>query len=341
MKTLVLDRPGHLRLTETAPTPPCGPGEVLVRVRRVGICGTDLHAYRGDQPFFEYPRILGHELGVEIVALGPGAEDLGLSIGDRCAVEPYLNCGACGACRRGRPNCCARLRVLGVHIDGGMQERLAVPAAKLHRSETLSAEQLALVEMLSIGAHAVRRARVERGEHVLVIGAGPIGLSVMSFARLAGADVIAMDTSGSRLTMCRQALGLDTVVDAKQDPLAQLQTRLSGELPTMVFDATGSGRSMTEAFAYTAQGGRLALVGVFQGSITFQDPEFHRREMTVLSSRNATAEDFAAVMRGLESQQLDPRAWITHRFPPEGAADAFSLGVAADTPMLKSILEFS
>jgi 2-desacetyl-2-hydroxyethyl bacteriochlorophyllide A dehydrogenase len=341
MKTIVLDTPGHLRLTETAPPSRCGPGEALVRVRRVGICGTDLHAYRGDQPFFEYPRVLGHELGVEIVALGQGAEASGLSTGDRCAVEPYLNCGTCGACRRGRANCCARLRVIGVHIDGGMRELLAVPAAKLHRSETLSSEQLALVEMLSIGAHAVRRARVEQGEDALVIGAGPIGLSVMSFARLAGADVIAMDTSDLRLRMCRKALGLETVIDAKRDPLAQLQVRLSGELPTVVFDATGSGRSMTEAFTYTAQGGRLVLVGVFQGSITFHDPEFHRREMTVLSSRNATAEDFAAVMRGLDSRQIDPRSWITHRFPPEGAANAFSLGVAPDTPMLKSILEFS
>src|SRR4051812_45976817 len=175
MLSIVLDEPGRFRVTE-APKPPApGAGEALVRVGRVGICGTDLHAYRGRQPFFSYPRILGHELGVEVLAVGAGVT--GLEPGDRCAVEPYLDCGACLACRRGRTNCCAGLRVLGVHTDGGLRERITVPARKLHRSGRLSPEQLALVETLAVGCHAVGRAAPRADEACLVIGAGPIGLA--------------------------------------------------------------------------------------------------------------------------------------------------------------------
>ncbi|HWQ13785.1 MAG TPA: alcohol dehydrogenase catalytic domain-containing protein, partial [Roseiflexaceae bacterium] len=205
VQTIILERPGELRLGSSEVPGAPGPGEALVRVRRVGICGTDIHAFHGRQPFFSYPRILGHELGVEVAALGPGAD--GPPVGARCAVEPYLNCGVCVACRRGRTNCCVRLETLGVHTDGGMREYLVVPAAKLHPAERLSFEQLALVETLAIGAHAVQRAALEAGEWALVIGAGPIGLAAMQFARLAGARVIALDVSARRLELCR-ALGL-------------------------------------------------------------------------------------------------------------------------------------
>ena len=154
MKTIILNEPGSFTLTETEHPGNPGPGQALLKVHRVGICGTDLHAYRGRQPYFTYPRILGHELGVEIVALGAETEHLGLSIGDACAVEAYLNCGKCSACRRGRTNCCSSLQTLGVHTDGGMQEYYLLPADKLVKS-TLPYDQLATVEMLSIGAHAV------------------------------------------------------------------------------------------------------------------------------------------------------------------------------------------
>src|SRR5438046_1886544 len=153
MQTVVLEKPGLFALGSDHLPAISSPDEALVRVHRVGICGTDIHAYRGDQPFFTYPRIIGHELGVEIVQVGPN--EAGLRAGDRCAVEPYLNCGSCIACRRGKTNCCARLQVLGVHTDGGMREYFTVPVRKLYRSEVLSLEQLALVETLGIGAHAV------------------------------------------------------------------------------------------------------------------------------------------------------------------------------------------
>ena len=148
MRGVVLEKPGSFALIETAQPAGPAPDEALVRVHRVGICGTDLHAYRGRQPFFSYPRILGHELGIEIVEIG--ANEAGLQVGDRCAVEPYLNCGRCIACRRGKTNCCVDLKVLGVHTDGGMRETINVPVSKLHRSRTLTFEQLALVETLGI-----------------------------------------------------------------------------------------------------------------------------------------------------------------------------------------------
>lgn len=179
-----------------------------MRVHRVGVCGTDIHAYGGKQPFFNYPRLIGHELGVEVLKIGPSVENV--QVGDRCAVEPYLNCEQCIACRRGKGNCCANMQVLGVHVDGGLREQFIVPARKLHPSRSLSFDQLALVETLAIGAHAVARAQIERGEWALVVGAGPIGLGAMQFAKQAGAHVIALDVNESRLRFCREVWGSNT-----------------------------------------------------------------------------------------------------------------------------------
>ncbi|HLW79289.1 MAG TPA: alcohol dehydrogenase catalytic domain-containing protein [Terriglobia bacterium] len=196
MRQIVLEQPGRFSGVVEAPPPEPRPGEALVRVHRVGVCGTDWHAYRGEQPYFTYPRILGHELAVEVVAAPPDGGDL--KPGERCAVEPYLSCGGCDACRAGKYNCCESLRVLGVHTDGGMRELLAVPADRLHKSGRLTLDQLALVETLGIGAHAVARSGLSAGEDALVVGAGPIGLSVVQFARAAGARVRVLDTSPTR-----------------------------------------------------------------------------------------------------------------------------------------------
>jgi len=337
MKTVILERPGQFLLTETETPSAPQPGEALVRVRRIGICGTDIHAYRGKQPFFNYPRILGHELGVEIVAIE--ANDRGLAVGDRCAVEPYLNCGSCIACRRGKTNCCVKLEVLGVHVDGGMREYMTVPIEKLHKSAKLSWDQLALVEMLTIGAHAVRRAQLEPGENVLVIGAGPIGLSVISFAQRAGANVIVLEISRERLDFCRGELGVEHYLDGTQDPAEALKAMLSGDLPTTVFDATGNATSMMNAFHYVAHGGKLVLVGLVQGDITFHDPDFHRRELTVLSSRNATGEDFIQVLQALEEGDIDVTAWITHRAPLEELIDQYPRWLEPGSGLIKAVVE--
>ena len=275
MKTIVLEKPGEFQLTERPNLGSPPPGEALIRIHRVGVCGSDIHAYKGNQPFFTYPRVVGHELGVEIAAVGPNEK--GLAVGDRCAVEPYLHCGRCIACRRGKTNCCVALQVLGVHTDGGMREFMTVPVAKLHRSRSLSLDQLALVEMLTIGAHAVRRAQLEPGENALVIGAGPIGLSTITFAQLVGARVSVLEISAWRREFCRQHLKVDRCLDGQGDTGKQLQDLLGGDLPTTVFDATGSPKSMMQAVQYVANGGKLVYVSLVQADLTFTDPELHRR----------------------------------------------------------------
>jgi 2-desacetyl-2-hydroxyethyl bacteriochlorophyllide A dehydrogenase len=340
METLILTEPGRFTLTETALPAPPGPGEALVRVHRVGVCGTDLHAFKGEQPFFTYPRILGHELGVEVIALGDGAATTGLTVGDRCAVEPYLHCGACIACRQGKTNCCVRLQVLGVHTDGGMREIITVPAAKLRRSAALSYEQLALVEMLGIGAHAVNRAAIVPGEFALVIGAGPIGLSTLAFAQQAGARAIALDLAPGRLDFARTALGVEHTVRASDGALDEILALTNGDLPTVVFDATGNAASMHKAFRYVASGGRLVFVGLFQGDITFNDPDFHRRELTILATRNATGADHDRIITALEAGTFDPAAWITHQAPPEATVEQFAGWLRPEAGVIKAMVTF-
>jgi len=338
MKTIVLERPGSFQLTERpAPAEPAA-GEALVRVRRVGVCGSDLHAYKGDQPFFTYPRVVGHELGVEIVSIG--ASDRGLAVGERCAVEPYLNCGRCVACRRGKTNCCVRLQVLGVHADGGMRELITVPVAKLHKSATLTLDQLALIEMLTIGAHAVRRAQLEPGEPVLVIGAGPIGLSVIRFAQLVGADVTVLEVSERRREFCQRHLQVDRCLDAAGDPVARLEGMLGGDLPTTVFDATGSKPSMVQALRYVANGGKLVLVGLVQAEVGYPDPEMHRRELTLLRSRNATWQDFTWAIRMVEQGRIDLAPWITHRAPADAVPGEFASWLDPARGVVKAVVEF-
>ncbi|MCD6290565.1 MAG: zinc-binding alcohol dehydrogenase family protein [Anaerolineae bacterium] len=337
MKAVILESPGRFNLAEMETPAAPAPGEALVRVRRVGICGTDIHAFRGEQPFFSYPRIMGHELGVEIVAIGEN--DHGLAVGDRCTVEPYIYCDHCIACRRGKTNCCVDMQVLGVHLDGGMREFMTVPIEKLYKSEILSFDQLAMVEMLTIGAHAVRRAQPEPGENVLVIGTGPIGMSVTQFAKLAGANVVIMDISPQRLAFCRQQLGIERYLDGSEDPVRALENMLGGDLPTIVFDATGNPQSMMNAFDYMAHGGKLVFVGLAQADITFHDPDFHRRETTLLSSRNATSEDFKRVIRALEDEGVDTTPWITHRASLEELIDRFPQWLEPGSGLVKAMVE--
>jgi 2-desacetyl-2-hydroxyethyl bacteriochlorophyllide A dehydrogenase len=340
VKTIILEQPGLLRLADGAAPDAPEAGMALVRVRRVGICGTDLHAFRGDQPFFHYPRILGHELSVEVLALGPSARPPAVVVGDRCAVNPYLHCGHCSACRRGKTNCCERMQVMGVHIDGGMQEFLSVPIAHLHESGALSLDQLALVEMLCIGAHAVGRAQLAVGEDVLVIGAGPIGLGVMRFAQLAGANVVGMEVSAARQAFGRRQLRVAHWIDGRADPIPQIREAMGGSLPTVVFDATGNATSMEQAFNYVEHGGKLVFVGLHQGDVTFHDSDFHRRELTLLGSRNATAADFAAVIATLAAGKIDLAPWITVRVTPEELPEALPGWLNPAHDFVKAMLDF-
>lgn len=335
MKTIVCEEPNRLALKETE-MPAAAEGEALIRIRRIGICGTDLHAYRGNQPFFEYPRILGHELAGEIVEIG--SNDRGLQAGDPVSIMPYLECGRCIACRSGKTNCCTQMRVLGVHQDGGMREYMTVPADHLLKADGLSLEQTAIVECLSIGAHAVRRADITPGEFALVIGAGPIGLGVMKFAKLAGARVIALDMNDARLEYCKDWAPADYTVNVKNDPVKEIEAITGGDFPTVVFDATGNAKSMESAFQYVSHGGRLVFVGLVKADISFHDPDFHKRELTVMGSRNATSVDFEHVISSLRSGHIDTDSFITHRVGFEDMIDSYESWLRPETGVIKAMV---
>ncbi len=319
------------------PDPSLSDGHAIVRIKRVGICGTDQHAYRGNQPFFTYPRILGHELAGIIEDIGPN--DKGLGIGDQVGVMPYLNCGHCIACRNGSPNCCVNIRVLGVHVDGGMRERMTVPIGHLIHTKGLTLDQSAVLEPLSIGAHAVRRAELKLGETVLVIGAGPIGLGVMAFANYQGAKVIAMDIHDQRLAFCKEWAHVDETIHALHDPKSRLEDITDGDYPTVVFDATGNVHSMSQSFQWVAHGGKLVYVGLVKADISFHDPEFHKREMTLLGSRNATEEDFDTVLHALRQGNIDVDRFITHRAPFDKMIDSFEAWLNPEAKVIKAIVE--
>jgi 2-desacetyl-2-hydroxyethyl bacteriochlorophyllide A dehydrogenase len=314
-------------------------GHTLVRVDSIGICGTDLHGYRGKQPFFTYPRILGHELGVEVIALGAGVSHI--KVGDRCSVEPYLNCGQCVACRAGKTNCCTSLSVLGVHVDGGMQDVICVPAHKLHVANDLSFEQLALVETLCIGAHAVDRAQMHPDEWTLVIGAGPIGLSVIEFAKQHTRNLIVMDVNEARLSFVRAHHKNAQTVVADTDAIHKINTLTNNDLPTLVFDATGNAASMMQAFQFVAHGGRLVFVGLVQSDITFHDPHLHRREITLLSSRNAQPQNFTQTIDLIRGGQIDTRAWITHRASADTLIAQFTEWLKPENGVIKAVVKWS
>jgi 2-desacetyl-2-hydroxyethyl bacteriochlorophyllide A dehydrogenase len=338
MRAIVLEQPGVLHAVDIDSAPEPGPDQANVIVRRIGLCGTDFRAFQGTQPFLQYPRMLGHELAVEVREVGKN--NRGLAVGDRCAVEPYLDCGTCAVCRRGKSNCCVNLKVLGVHVDGGMAGQITLPVSKLHKSETLSLDQLAIVEPLAIGAHAVQRAAAEPLDSVLIIGMGPIGLSVAESVRRTVGEVIVMDIDEQRLDFCQYTLGFRHRINAKTDFFPQLRKILAGELPTVVFDCTGNHDSMQSAFKYVGHGGKLVFVGLFAGDITFDDPAFHARELTVLSSRNATSQDFLRVMQAMEAGQINSVSWVTHQVSSLEFLKLFPQWAAHQDPPLKAIIEW-
>jgi alcohol dehydrogenase len=338
VKAIQLEKPQAFRQIDLpAPSAP-GPGEALVRVHRVGICGTDYSGYLGKMPFYSYPRIPGHELGVEVLAVGASVAHV--QPGDRCAVEPYMNCQQCFACRRDNGNCCENLKVLGVMMDGGLCEQMLVPARKLHPSRKLTWEQLALVETLAIGCHAVNRGNPRPEETVLVIGAGPIGLSVLEFVKLSGAHCVVFDLSEQRLDFARKKMGVRDTVLVKGDgaELEHLKALTHGILAPVVIDATGSNRSMSHALEYVSFTGRLVFVGITPLEISFGHPLLHRREMTLLASRNAQASDFTRIIQLIEGGQIDTRPWISHQAGFDEMIGLFPQWLRPETGVIKAVV---
>ena len=332
---LVCTAPGKLQI-EKRPAPRSSPDHALVRPRRIGICGTDYHIYEGSHPYLKYPRIMGHELAVEVVEAPPGS---GFAPGQICVVNPYLSCGHCVACRAGKFNCCVNISVLGVHQDGGMTELLALPAGNLLHAEGLTADQCATVEFLAIGAHGVRRAAVRAGQRCLVIGAGPIGLGAAIFAQIDGAAITIMDRDSGRIELAKSIIDGANFIVAGVKTVEAVAEATKGDGFDVVVDATGNRTSMESAFGYVAHGGSYVLLGLIRESIAFSHPEFHKRETTLLSSRNALRSDFETVMGLLATGRVPLNKLITHRTTLADAVENLPRWTTEKQGLVKALIE--
>ncbi|HTN21439.1 MAG TPA: zinc-binding alcohol dehydrogenase family protein [Pelobium sp.] len=335
MKTLVCSNPGEFNYQQSE-QPVLEKDQAIIKIKRIGICGTDLHAYEGTQPFFSYPRILGHELSGELIDFdnAPGFEK-----GEAVTFIPYFSDGTCIACRSGKPNCCSNIKVFGVHIDGGMAEYVSVPSKYLLHGKGLSYDELALVEPLAIGAHGVRQANVKAGEFVLVVGAGPIGLGTMEFAKIAGAKVIALDVNDMRLDFCKNELGVFATVNAITENVTEKLLEITGgDMPTVVIDATGNLKAINNGINFLAHGGRYVLIGLQKEAFSFSHPEFHKRETTLMSSRNATIEDFEHVISSMQKGLVNPQTYITHRVGFDEVKDEFSSWLDPKNGVIKAMV---
>ncbi len=335
MKYIVCEKPGEFLLKEK-PYPVRGQGEALLKINKVGICGTDLHAYMGSQAFFTYPRILGHELASEVLEVDHNPN--GIKTGDKVVVMPYVSCGKCFACRSGKENCCSNIRVLGVHADGGMQEQFVVPVSILLPANHLSDNQMAIVEPLAIGAHAIRRASVKKEEFVVVIGCGPIGLGIIKLAQMGGAKVIALDTNEARLQFAKDKMGASYMVNALNDPVKQIVEITKGDMAPAVFDASGNKHALETGPNYMSHGGRFVLVGLSKGELSYSHPAIHAKETTLMCSRNATTEDFKHVIDILP--EFPTEAFITHNVPFTEMISNFDSWLDPKTGVIKATINF-
>ena len=316
-----------------------GPGQALVKTHRMGVCGTDISCYLGKFPFFDFPRIPGHELGVEIVAIGSGVSNV--QVGDKCSIEPYMNCGRCYPCRRGAINCCQNLKVIGVMTDGGLCDSFLVRADKLHPSATLNFDQLALVETLAIGCHANDRGAPQGGDHALIIGMGPIGLATLEFARLTDATISVMDMNQARLDFVGENYGIENRVLFKGDgsEADRMKEITAGDMYQVITDATGNRHSMSGALQYIAPTGSLVYVGITTEEISFRHPVLHRPEASIVASRNALPPDFTRIIKLIEDGTINTDPWITHRTSFDGVLDDFESFTRPETGVIKAIIE--
>lgn len=335
MNTLVCTEPGNFEYQKGI-KPTLDRDSAIIKIKRIGICGTDLHAFEGTQPFFSYPRILGHELAGELVEFdnAPGFEE-----GEAVTFIPYFSDGTCIACRSGKPNCCANIQVFGVHVDGGMSEYVQIPSKYLLHGQGLSFDELALVEPLAIGAHGIRLANISKGEFVMVIGAGPIGLGTMEFARIAGGNVIALDVNEMRLNFCKEKLNVHATINASSEDVNQrLLDITNGDMPTVVIDATGNLKAINNGINYLAHGGRYVLIGLQKEPFSFSHPEFHKRETTLMSSRNATIADFEHVISSIKKGLVNPKNYITHRVGFDEVKNNFESWLDPENGVIKAMV---
>ncbi|WP_313824771.1 zinc-binding alcohol dehydrogenase family protein [Leclercia sp.] len=330
MNTLVCQEPKKLRwIQRDVPAP--RDNEALIKIKTVGICGTDIHAWGGNQPFFNYPRVLGHEICGDVVALGKNIQTL--NIGQQVAVIPYVACQQCPACQSGKTNCCEAISVIGVHQDGGFSEYLSVPVSNLLPADGINPEAAALIEPFAISAHAVRRAAIQPGDCLLVVGAAAI-------AHAEGANVIVADTSPARREHVQACLGVPTLDPSAADFTDQLRAQCGGPLAQKVIDATGNPQAMNNAVNLIRHGGSIVFVGLHKGDLQFSDPEFHKKETTIMGSRNATGEDFANVGRLMAEGKLSAEMMLTHRYAFRELAEVYEAEVINNRGLIKGVIAF-
>jgi len=334
MKYIACQKPGLWATGEKEPPQP-KPHEAVVQIKKMGICGTDLHAFKGNQAFFNYPRILGHELAGIVVE--PPQENSNLKKGDQVAVLPYMNCGKCDACIAGKTNCCQGLQVLGVHVDGGMQEQMALPHTHLIPLNNLSLDAIALVEPLSIGAHALRRAAPKAGQTLLVMGCGPIGVGLIQLAKNKGLQVIALDRDQQRLDYLKMHLEVEGI-QAGPKAVEAFKKRTQGKLADVVFDATGNKQAMESGHHFMKHAGTYVLVGLYKDTLCFKHPEIHAKETTLLCSRNATKEDFELVINTLKEGAFPVDQYITHRMDFDEVVTAFEKLYHTNQLLMKALI---
>jgi len=338
MKAVVLNEPGSLVKADVPSVGEPAENEVLLKVKCLGICGTDLHAYKGRQPFFTYPRILGHEIAAEIVSFGKAVT--GLHTGDLCTVLPYRNTIIDQAVKSGKFNCGSGLVYMGVHEDGAMQEYFIREAKDVFVTNGLTPEQTALIEPLAIGSHAIERANIKPDDIVLVVGAGPIGITLITMGILKGANFIVTDTNQNRLDFVKRNYPGVLTLKADDNLISNASNIYNGNLPTVVIDATGNRESMQKCYDYVAHGGTIVYVGLFIGTVEFFDPLFHAKEITLKSSRAALPEDFKKIIRLTRSGHVTVEHLVTNRLHFESLTETFTQLFDPDTHVIKAIVEF-
>ena len=313
MKALAITAPGQTAFVDL-PEPTPRAGEVLLRIRRIGYCGSDLNTFRGLNPLVKYPRVPGHEIGAVIAACGADVP-AEWSVGTAVTVLPYTNCGKCSACRQGRFNCCRSNETLGVQRDGALTEFIVAPWPKLYRSPKLDLRELALVEPLTVGFHAVDRGRVTHAETVLVFGCGAIGLGAIAGAAYRQARVIAVDIDDAKLALARQCGAVETINSQAGNLHDQLTQLTAGDGPAVAIEAVGLPQTFRAAVEEVGFAGRVVYIGYAKQPVEYETKYFVMKELDILGSRNATAKDFTTVVQMLETGRFPISEVITQTVP--------------------------
>jgi len=339
MKSLICNQPFEIQYIDS-PKPTIEKDEVLLKIKAVGICGTDIHAYTGNQPFFSYPRILGHEICGLVEEVGA---DCPAELKQQFVVViPAIACGECAPCKEGKTNCCDTISLYGVHQDGGFQDYLAVKASNvIPVPSSIDPAAASLVECFAIGAHANRRGESKEGENILVVGAGPIGLGTAAVALANKANVVLADVSAERRAHAEKVLGIQTLNPLDENYLENLMQAFEGNLACTVMDATGNKASMSNSVNLIRHGGKIVFIGLYIGDLQLDDPTFHKKETTLIASRNATFEDFVRVIDLFEEKVISEKIMVNQEFDFDTIGLDYENNVVKNKELVKGVIRFN